>query len=259
MTKKRVALAFCLALIFTLSVFALPTFGITDTVPGDGEEVYSGTFSPTDYAPGEDTAVTGFRSMYDGSLAHKIVARSIWYMLYGFTVYGHTAYSTTGYIDCSQYTSRVYKDFGYSITGVSRYYNTVGVPVSGVYSQLQPGSTTKWMLVGWENLKPGDILTWWKEDATYGHHIGHVGIYMGAVNGKPSVLMTISGRPTSLGVLTSFTYWYGEHFEGARRILPSTAYTPGSTKIGYGPVIPAVYQMPLAYQVVLPKDLPQGF
>lgn len=259
MLKKTLAIIVCLTTLLAFGGFiAMPALAVTDTIPGDGS---SSTVQATaqSYAPAEDAVIAGFRAQYDGSLGNKIVGRAIWYMLYGFAVYGHTSYATTGYIDCSQYVSRVYKDFGYSITSVSRYYDTVGTPVSGVYSQLQPGSTTRWMLVGTENLKPGDILTWWKEDDVLGHHIGHVGIFVGNINGKPCCIMTVSGRPTCLGIMTSYTYWYGEHFEGARRVLPSTAYTPNSLKTGYAPVIPAVYQMQLTYPVILPKDLPQGF
>jgi hypothetical protein len=257
--QKLIALLICLAAIFPLVFYGpLAAQATVDTIPGD-EIVESGQATTQSYAPAEDTIIAGFRDQYNESLAQKIVGRGIWYMLYGFTVYGHSSYATTGFIDCSQYTARVYKDFGYSITGVSRNYNTVGTPVTGVYSKLQPGSTTKWMLVGADKLKPGDIMTWWKEDDTLGRHIGHVGIYMGIINGNPSVLMTISGRPTALGILTSFTYWYGEHFEGARRILPSSAYSPNSKKIGSAPIIPAVYQMVPAYPTVMPKNLPMGF
>ncbi|MGE5403358.1 MAG: hypothetical protein ACM3PP_00260 [Candidatus Saccharibacteria bacterium] len=273
MARKMAALFICIMFLVGLNATLInPASAVQDTVPGDGIIDTGGPTLNADgtisYAPMEDKIISGWRLAFNGSLAHRIAARAIWYLEYGFTVYGHTQYATTGFIDCSQYTSRIYKDFGYPITGVSRYYDTVGTVIQGVYSTLQPGSTTKWMLVGTENLKPGDILTWWKDDPTLGRHIGHVGIYLGKIYGYPSVAMTISGRPTALGILTSFTYWYGEHFQDARRILPASAYVADSNYKGItagtayeppAPVIPALYQMQPTYPVIQPKDLPNGF
>lgn len=260
MNRKSLLALFLVLSMFLVMTAALPVLAVdvVDTVPGD-DAVEVQTDGTAIYAPKEDALIAQYRTMYTGSLADKIVGRGLWYMVYGFTKYGHTQYATTGYIDCSQFTSRVYKDFGYSITGVSRYYNTVGKSVPGVYSQLQPGSTTKWMLVGTENLKPGDILTFWKDSPTLGRHIGHVALYVGVINGKPTVVMTVSGRPTALGMTDSFTYWYGEHFQEARRVLPDSAYVPESAITGNSPVIPAVYQIAPTYPIIMPKDLAQGF
>ncbi|MBP8818966.1 MAG: C40 family peptidase [Syntrophomonadaceae bacterium] len=202
--------------------------------------------------------VKAFREIYNNSPAHALVGRAIWYMNYGYMVYGHKKYWDTGYIDCSNFVSLVYKDFGYSITSAARKYNTVGKPVSGVYSKRQPGSTKKYMLVGVDKLKPGDIFTFWKEDSTGKRYIGHVAIYMGKLNGKPTIIHTVKGYPTAIGITTSFTYWYGQHFNGARRVLPTTAYSSKTTYKYTRPVIPAKYQMKPG-PVIMPKYLHNGF
>lgn len=202
--------------------------------------------------------VKAFREIYNNSPAHALVGRAIWYMNYGYMIYGHKKYWDTGYIDCSNFVSLIYKDFGYNITSAARKYNTVGKPVSGVYSKRQPGSTKKYMLVGIDKLKPGDILTFWKEDSTGKRYIGHVAIYMGKLNGKPTIIHTVKGYPTAIGITTSFTYWYGEHFNGARRVLGTTAYSSETTYSDTGPVMPARYQMTPG-RVIMPGYLPNGF
>ena len=202
--------------------------------------------------------VKAFREIYNDSPAQALVGRAIWYMNYGYMVYGHKKYWDTGYIDCSNFVSLVYKDFGYNITSAARKYNTVGRPVSGVYSKRQPGSTKKYMLVGVDKLKPGDILTFWKEDSTGKRYIGHVAIYMGKLNGKPTIIHTVKGYPTAIGITTSFTYWYGEHFNGARRVLGTAAYSSKTAYKATRPVIPAKYQMTPG-SVIMPGYLNNGF
>ncbi|NLW92308.1 MAG: C40 family peptidase [Syntrophomonadaceae bacterium] len=206
----------------------------------------------------DSSVMAAFRAGFDNSPAKALVARAIWYMKYGYMVYGHTKYPTTGYIDCSNFVSLVYKDFGYSITSAARKYNTVGQAVSGVYSKKQTGSTKKYTLVGVDKLKPGDIMTFWKVDSSGNRYIGHVAIYMGKLNNKPAIIHTCQDNPTAIGITTSFTYWYGEHFAGARRVLPSSAYGAGNSYKDLGPVIPAKYRM-TAGPVIMPKDLAQGF
>ncbi len=209
--------------------------------------------------PVADTSlVKAFRASYKDSPAQALVARAIWYMKYGYMVYGHSKYATSGYIDCSNFVSLVYKDFGYSITSAARKYNTVGQKVSGVYAKRQAGSSTKYTLVGVDKLKPGDIFTFWKEDSDGNRYIGHVAIYMGKLNGKPAIIHTCKGNPTAIGITTSFTYWYGQHLAGVRRVLPSSAYSSGTSYKATGPVIPAVYKMTPG-PVILPGNLPQGF
>lgn len=202
--------------------------------------------------------VKAFREIYNDSPAQALVGRAIWYMNYGYMVYGHKKYWDTGYIDCSNFVSLVYKDFGYNITSAARKYNTVGRPVSGVYSKRQSGSTTKYMLVGVDKLKPGDIFTFWKEDSAGKRYIGHVAIYMGKLNGKPTIIHTVKGYPTAIGITTSFTYWYGEHFNGARRVLGTAAYSSKTAYNATGPVIPAKYQMRPG-PVIMPGYLNNGF
>jgi hypothetical protein len=179
-------------------------------------------------------------------------------MEYGYTVYGHTLYAKTGYIDCSQYTSRVYGDFGYSITGASRKYTTVGTRVAGVYSAKIPG-TSRYQLIGVDKLKPGDLFTFWKKDSSGNKYIARVALYMGKINGKPAIINTRSDRPTALGLVTDFSYWYGSNLYDVRRVLPSSAYVKGGAAINdKGPVIPAVYHMRKGI-VIMPKSLPTGF
>ena len=172
--------------------------------------------------------------------------------------YGHTKYPTTGYIDCSNFVSLVYKDFGYSITSAAKDYNQVGVKVDGVYAKQIPGST-KYTLVGIENLKPGDIFNFWNSDAPARTHIGHVAIYMGVVNGKPCIINTCSERPTAIGIINSFAYWYGSSLIEVRRVLPSTAFVAGPKITSSGPVIPAIYQIKPDKPIVMPKNLRTGF
>jgi len=194
------------------------------------------------YMQHEVPIINSFRSSYQGALGQKIVNRAIWYMENGYMVYGHSNYVNDGRIDCSNFTSLVYKDFGIPITSASRNYGQVGVRVTGVYSKLQPGSTTKYMLVGVDKLRAGDILTFWKLDSNGNRYIGHVALYMGKIDGKPCIIHTVSNRPTAIGITNSFTWWYGKNFQEARRILPVSSYR----------VIPKTYQLPPQKPVVMP-------
>jgi len=199
--------------------------------------------------------VDTLRANYDGSLAQTLAGRAIWYMEYGFMKYGHTKYPTTGYIDCSNFVSLVYKDFGYSITSAASNYGSVGTRVSGVYSQKITG-TSKYTLVGVDKLKPGDIFTFWNSDRTGIHHVA---IYLGKVNGKPCIINTCQGRPTAIGIIDSFSYWYGSSLKDVRRVLPSSAFVPGGIINDRGPVIPAIYQIKPDKPIILPTNLRNGF
>ncbi|MGE5380007.1 MAG: NlpC/P60 family protein, partial [Methylocystaceae bacterium] len=197
------------------------------------------------------------RNQYQGSLAEAIAGRAIWYMEYGYTVYGHTLYAKTGYIDCSQFVSRAYGDFGYYVTGASRKYTTVGTRVSGVYARKL--STGRYTLVGTEKLKVGDIFTFWAKDSNGNKYISHVAMYVGTVNGKPIIINTVKGHPTAIGFADNYSYWYGSNLYDVRRVLPANAFYRGGAAIrDKGPVIPAVYQMPKG-TVILPKNLSKGF
>lgn len=202
------------------------------------------------YTQQELPLVKAFEAQNDGRLSNEIVARAIWYMENGYMIYGHSKYPATGFIDCSNFVSLVYKDFGVQITSAARNYNTVGTKVSGVYSRKKTNSS-KYELVGTDQLKPGDIFTFWKTDSNGNRYIGHVAIYMGCINGKPAIIQTVSGRPTAIGITNSFSYWYGEHFAGARRVLNASqqAMLLKSTPL---PVIPQVYQLPPQKPVVMP-------
>ncbi|MBP1761438.1 MAG: hypothetical protein H6Q64_980 [Firmicutes bacterium] len=211
--------------------------------------------SISSYNSHEKPIVDSFRANFDGSPAQTLVGRAVWYMEYGFMKYGHTKYPTTGYIDCSNFVSLVYKDFGYSITSAAKNYGSVGVKVEGVYGKKISG-TSKYTLVGTENLKPGDIFTFWNSDKT---QIGHVAIYMGMINGKPCIINTCSDRPTAIGIINSFSYWYGSSLKDVRRVLPTNSYVAGSKITDQGPVIPEIYQIKPFKTIVMPEDLATGF
>lgn len=233
---------------------------VTGMVPSS---IASGAKPPTadsinQYNRHEKPIVDAFRANYKGSLAEALVGRAIWYMEYGFMKYGHSKYASSGYIDCSNFVSLVYKDFGYSITSAAKNYDKVGVKVEGVYAEKIPGSS-KYTLKGVEKLKPGDIFTFWNSDAPARTHIGHVAIYMGKINGKPCIINTCSGRPTAIGIIDSFAYWYGSSLIEVRRVLPSSAFVPGAKITLSKPVIPAVYQIKPDKPIILPQYLRTGF
>ena len=242
MSKKYIAAIICLVLALTL---VAPVFGATAAQPSAAAEK-------------DSSAITAFRASYDGSPAHALVGRAIWYMKYGYMVYGHQKYPQTGYIDCSNFVSLVYKDFGYQVTSAARKYNTVGQRVNGVYVCHKKGSTTRHILCGTENLRPGDIFTFWKTDSNGKRYIGHVAIYIGKLNGKPTIIHTVKGYPTAIGTTNDFTWWYGHRFNDVRRVLGNSAYRPGTKYSDNGPVIPNRYQMKSG-PVVKPPSLPQGF
>ncbi len=214
--------------------------------------------SITHYNSHEKPIVDSFRANFDGSLAQTLVGCAIWYMEYGYMKYGHTKYASTGYIDCSNFVSLVYKDFGYSITSAARNYGSVGAKVQGVYAKKIPG-TSKYTLAGIENLKPGDIFTFWNSDAPARTHIGHIAIFMGVINGKPCIINTCSGNPTAIGIINDFSYWYGSSLIEVRRVLPASAFKAGGKITDQGPVIPTTYQIKPDKPIVMPNDLPVGF
>ena len=239
-----------------LTLLLLLLAGIAPCPPqaaaGSAENIETYRHNYAQYTQHDQVLADAFLAGYNGSEAQALVARAIWYMENGYMVYGHSKYWDTGYIDCSNFTSLVYKDLGYPLPSASKKYDSVGTKVPGVYSR-QIAGTSKYELVGAEKLRPGDLFTFWVKDADgSGTHIGHVAIYMGKINGQPAVIHTIKGRPTAIGILTSFQYWYGEHFAEARRVLDSAAQTPGKAWSATNPVIPAVYQLPPQKPIVMP-------
>jgi 8-oxo-dGTP pyrophosphatase MutT (NUDIX family) len=208
------------------------------------------------YAKHELMIVNQYREAYKnikGSLADQVIERAIWYMDQGYIVYGSglNSYHYDGVVDCSGFTKLVYGDFGFELTGIAKKYDQIGTRVAGVY----PMQTNKyWYLAGVSNLRPGDILTWWLEDSD-GKYIGHVGIYMGQINGSPAVLCTTKSTPTAIGIITKFKRWYGKHFFSAQRILPEGSWTLGKVIVGHedkGPVIPKQYVLPPQKPIVMP-------
>lgn len=204
---------------------------------------YQKYFNADSYVKDELYNVADFRSKYAalaGTLSYQVVDRAIWYMKNGYFVYGHglDAYGKYGYEDCSGFTRLVFSDFGINISGTSSQYDSVGTKVEGVGHKLING---KWQLTGIEKLRVGDILTWQQND-----HISHVAIYMGTNrNGQPVVIGTRDdGNPTALGTIDSWSYWWGEKFHSARRVLP---YAASQGMAGYTkkpPVIPQSYVLP---------------
>jgi hypothetical protein len=179
-------------------------------------------------------------------------------MEYGYMKYGHTKYAATGYIDCSNFVSWYTKISDIPLSSAAKDYGSVGGKGWGVYAEKTPGSS-KYTLVGIEKLKPGDIFTFWNSDEPAGTHIGHVAIYMGVVNGKPCIINTCSGRPTAIGIVNSFSYWYGSSLIEVRRVLPASAYVKGNTITDLGPVLPEIYQIKPDRPIIMPKNLFTGF
>ncbi|RBW69447.1 NlpC/P60 family protein [Bacillus taeanensis] len=211
------------------------------------------------YLKHEVVKVNQYREAYKhikGSLADQIVERAIWYMEHGYTVYGmgHNSYHSDGVLDCSNFTKLVYGDFGIKLSGVAKKYDTFGTRVKGVY----PHKVNRyWQIEGTEHLLPGDLLTWWYDRSDGYRIIGHVGIYMGKVNGKPTVICTAGqDTPTAIGIITSFKNWWGKHFYTAQRVLPDCSWTPGLIHVNYedkGPVIPKRYILPPQKPLIMPK------
>lgn len=197
------------------------------------------------YKKDELVKVDQYREKYStikGSLADQLVERTFWYMHNGYMVYGsgRKAYANTGIVDCSNFVSLVYNDFGYVIPTAVREYGSVGKQITGV-SAKKVGSY--WSLQGTENLRPGDILTWYKLDSGGNKYISHAAIYMGMLNGQPAVIGTrSSGNPTAIGIVNDFRFWWGSNFYQARRVLPDKAWVPGEVIPGHegrSPVIPS--------------------
>ncbi|WP_064745660.1 C40 family peptidase [Paenibacillus sp. UNC451MF] len=237
--KKRII---CLTLAMSLGITGIASANASYTT-SEAIAKYKKYINADSYVKDELYNVADFRSKYanvSGSLAYKIVDRAIWYMENGYFVYGHgnDAYGKYGYEDCSGFTRLVFGDFGFNITGTSANYDSVGTKVAGVGKKKVNG---KWQLTGVENLKIGDILTWQQDD-----HISHVAIYMGTNrDGEPVVLGTRDdGNPTGLGTIDSWSYWWGEKFHSARRVVPAAGFTGMAGKTVSAPVIPSSYVLP---------------
>ncbi|WP_081417151.1 NlpC/P60 family protein [Paenibacillus sp. Soil522] len=238
MKKKIIGLTLALSLSTTGIAFAA-----TDYSKSEAVSKYNKYIEADSYVKDELYNVADFRSKYaslKGTLAYRVIERAIWYMENGYFIYGHgyKAYGKYGYEDCSGFTSLVFGDFGYSITESSGSYDSVGTKVAGVGKKKVDG---KWQLTGTQNLRIGDILTWQQSD-----HISHVAIYMGTNRaGQPVVIGTRGeGNPTALGTVDSWSYWWGEKFHSARRVLPNAALSGMAGKTEKPPVIPQSYILP---------------
>lgn len=245
MMKKKAIIGLALALSITATGLMVPNSANAAAGMTTSEAIakYKKYINADSYVKDELYNVADFHSKYaaqKNTLAYKVVERAIWYMEHGYFVYGHAskAYGKYGYEDCSGFTSLVFGDFGYSITETSRNYDSVGTKVAGVGKKKVNG---KWQLTGIQNLRIGDILTWQTTD-----HIMHVAIYMGTNrNGQPVVIGTRGdGNPTGLGTVDGWSYWWGENFHSARRVLPDSAMTGMAGKTEKAPVIPSSYVLP---------------
>ncbi|MGE5417864.1 MAG: C40 family peptidase [Acidobacteriota bacterium] len=256
MNRKTTILALLVITVIVLFGFSVQQAGALNSV-----QWYINNYNSTypQYEKYEMPAVNTFRASYNASQAQALVGRAMWYMQYGYMVYGSLGYATNGTISCSSYVSMVFRDMGYSVTTYASKYGSVGTKVSGVYSKLQSGSTSKYMLVGTQYLKAGDILTFWNKHSDGTKYISHVAIYAGMINGQPWIIHTITSRPTAIGISASYTYWYGQHFLEARRVLSETKQAPGSQGTLSKPVIPAKYVLPPQNPVIMPSLLPVGF
>ncbi|HHW61140.1 MAG TPA: hypothetical protein GX404_04450 [Syntrophomonadaceae bacterium] len=244
--KKWITLLLCVCLTLFMSSTALAASSSTYI-----QDYYDNT---PHYQSHEQPLVDAFRAQNNGSEAHALVERAIWYMENGYMIYGHSKYPTSGLIDCSNFVSLVYKDFGYNITSAARKYGTVGQKVSGVYTQKING---KYVLKGTENLRPGDIFTFWKVKNGE-RYIGHVAIYMGKINGEPCIIHTAKGHPTAIGITNNFSWWYGEHFNSVRRVLSDQSILPSHPYQAAAPVIPSIYKLSPQKPVILPGQSDPG-
>jgi len=134
MSKKIIALFLCLLFMATVPNLAAVS-AASDTNVKNYKKYYP------EYQKHDKVLATAFLNDYNGSEAQALVARAIWYMENGYMIYGHSKYWDTGFIDCSNFVSLVYKDFGYNITSASRKYDQVGEVIEGVYSRKIKGST----------------------------------------------------------------------------------------------------------------------
>lgn len=216
-----------------------------------------------DYQNDEVKKVALWRQDYSnikGSLAAQLVERAIWYMDQGYMVYGHQykGYKDYGIVDCSNFVSLVYSDFGFDITTTAKQFGSVGKKVSGV-SSVKVGNY--WTIKGTENLLPGDIFTYWAKDSSGNKYISHVAIYMGQINGQPAVIGTAGkGNPTAIGIVSDVRYWWGENLYSVQRVLPERSWTAGKVPSGHeakAPVIPKQYQLPPQKPVQMPGEASQ--
>ncbi|MEN6327148.1 MAG: hypothetical protein ABFD18_13225, partial [Syntrophomonas sp.] len=79
------------------------------------------------------------------------------------------------------------------------------------------------------------------------------------INGKPCIINTCTDNPTAIGIIDSFSYWYGSSLIEVRRVLPDSAFTAGQKITVQGPVLPATYQIIPDKPIVMPKNLGTGF
>ncbi|MDD4588778.1 MAG: LysM peptidoglycan-binding domain-containing protein, partial [Heliobacteriaceae bacterium] len=199
------------------------------------------------YTKDDLVKVAKYRQAYSGikgSTADNLVERAIWYMDNGYMVYGHQykGYKDYGIVDCSNFVSLVYSDLGLDITTTAKKYGSVGTRVQGVYSKQVNG---KWTIQGTENLKPGDVFTWYAKTQSGSKYISHVAIYIGMIDGQPAVIGTAdAGNPTAIGIVNDWRYWWGEKFFTVQRILPAGSWTAGQGIQPKAPTIPAHYQLP---------------
>lgn len=234
----------------------------TSTVMTTDQAVSNYNANDGAYTKDELMKVDQYRTTYQSmknSLADQLIERAVWYMNNGYMVYGHglNSYANQGIVDCSAYVKLVYRDFSFPLPGNPTDQSKTGTSVTGVYSTKVNGV---WKLQGTENLLPGDILSWWAIGANGQKYITHTAIFMGSINGQPAVIGTRGpGNPTAIGIVNDFRWWWGEHFNGAQRVLPAGSWTANQTISNHTalqPVIPQSYVLPPQKPVVMPDGQP---
>lgn len=108
-------------------------------------------------------------------------------------VYGGNKIYPGGAGDCSAFTQKIFRDYGYEIGRSSGDQFAKGTPVD------------------YEDLKPGDLVFFAGTDPDRGNGISHVGLYVGKGNMVNLQLRGVVVEP----VLAD---WWKDYYAGARRI-----------------------------------------
>ncbi|WP_139489846.1 NlpC/P60 family protein [Brevibacillus dissolubilis] len=256
MSKRKAVLTAVTSVLLGAAFVTSPVVASTTTWTTDSALTNYNKYL-SNYQSDELVKVNQYRQAYSsikGSLADQIMERAFWYMENGYAVYGHgwNSYPEEGIIDCSSYTRLVFGDFGYNMTNASVEYDNVGYKITGVSSAYENGA---WKLKGTENLRPGDILTWYAVNSSGQKYISHVAIFIGMLNGQPAVIGTTESNATTLGIVNDFRYWYGSNFHSAQRVLPKEAWTAGKVIPGHeakAPVIPKSYVLKPQKSITMP-------
>jgi len=112
--------------------------------------------------------------------------------------------------DCSGYTSYIYKQFGYSLSGSAIIQATQGREVKGSLS----------------NMQKGDIIIFGSR--ANAAKVGHVGLYIGPDNTGEGVIF-IHASVKGVRINSTKENYYKSRFLGVRRVLPDFYESPDSS------------------------------